>query len=111
MGGEVLDHQTLQAMETAYGLGSCTNTEIEFKWIRLGLKARWGLLIILKPPAAAPAPNPNHRSTIHGSRLALLLGRRNPARPLSCLDLNMYWQQKEDDPSKHNSLEKQIVSN
>ena len=53
-----------------------------------------------------------HRSTIHGSRVALLLGRRDPARPLSSdSDSDMYWQQKEDDPSTYNSLAKEILSN
>jgi len=39
--GVSLSHETLEVMETMYQLTKCPNTEIEFKWLRLGIKARW----------------------------------------------------------------------
>jgi len=39
--GASLSHETLEVMETMYQLTKCPNTEIEFKWLRLGIKARW----------------------------------------------------------------------
>ena len=38
--GPALPHAKLEVMESLYQLGDCTNVEIEFKWIRLGLRAR-----------------------------------------------------------------------
>lgn len=39
--GSPLSHGKLEAMAEMYKLESCSNVEIEFKWIRLGLAAKW----------------------------------------------------------------------
>ena len=39
--GVGLSLETLEVMDTMYKLTKCPNTEIEFKWLRLGIKARW----------------------------------------------------------------------
>jgi leukotriene-A4 hydrolase len=34
-------HKKLETMETVYGLSQVQNSEIRFRWIRLGLLAKW----------------------------------------------------------------------
>lgn len=62
--GSPLSHPKLEAMGTMYKLANCTNVEVEFKWIRLGLAARW-------ERAVSPALN-----------LATVQGRMKFVRPL-----------------------------
>jgi leukotriene-A4 hydrolase len=62
--GAVMPHAKLEAMAAMYALDSCSNVETEFKWIRLGLAARW-------EAAVAPA-----------LRLATVQGRMKFVRPL-----------------------------
>jgi len=39
--GAPLEHKKLETMEALYSLSNCSNVEIVFRWIRLGIKARW----------------------------------------------------------------------
>ena len=39
--GAPLEHKKLETMEVLYSLSNCSNLEIVFRWIRLGIKARW----------------------------------------------------------------------
>ena len=41
MNGPAMPHAKLEAMAAIYQLNSCSNVEVEFNWIRLGLAARW----------------------------------------------------------------------
>jgi len=41
LGGSALHHPTLQRMAELYSLDSAPNVEILFRWVRLGLRARW----------------------------------------------------------------------
>ena len=62
--GPAMPHAKLKAMAALYQLDSCSNVEVEFKWIRLGLAARW-------EAAVAPA-----------LKLATVQGRMKFVRPL-----------------------------
>jgi len=64
LSGPTLPHSKLEAMRSLYKLDTCKNVEIEFKWIRLGLAARWD-------EAVAPA-----------LRLVSVQGRMKFVRPL-----------------------------
>jgi len=64
LNGSPLSHAKLEAMAAMYKLDSCPNVEVEFKWIRLGLAAKW-------EKAVAPA-----------LRLATVQGRMKFVRPL-----------------------------
>jgi len=59
-----LEHSKLEAMASLYDLFNSSNVEIEFRWIRLGLKAKW-------EPSVAPA-----------LVLATVQGRMKFVRPL-----------------------------
>eukprot|EP00092_Neocalanus_flemingeri_P025554 GFUD01027705.1.p1 GENE.GFUD01027705.1~~GFUD01027705.1.p1 ORF type:complete len:610 (+),score=157.60 GFUD01027705.1:266-2095(+) len=59
-----LDHTKLEKMGAMYSLDSCSNVEIVFRWIRLGIKARW-------EPSLAEA-----------LKLATVQGRMKFVRPL-----------------------------
>ena len=64
LGGSALHHPTLQRMAELYSLDSAPNVEILFRWVRLGLRARW-------PPSVAAAVE-----------LATRQGRMKFVRPL-----------------------------
>merc|ERR1712045_942765 len=59
-----LSHEKLEAMAKMYKMEDCSNVEVEFKWIRLGLAAKWD-------KAVQPA-----------LRLATVQGRMKFVRPL-----------------------------
>jgi len=59
-----LSHPKLEAMAKMYKMDDCSNVEVEFKWIRLGLAAKW-------EKAVEPA-----------LRLATVQGRMKFVRPL-----------------------------
>jgi len=62
--GSPLEHAKLEKMGAMYSLDSCSNVEIVFRWIRLGIKARW-------EPSLAEA-----------LKLATVQGRMKFVRPL-----------------------------
>jgi len=62
--GAPLDHAKLDKMEALYSLSNCSNVEIVFRWIRLGIKARW------------------EPSVPEALRLATVQGRMKFVRPL-----------------------------
>jgi len=64
LNGASLDHSKLEKMAAMYLLDSCSNVEIVFRWIRLGIKARW-------EPSVAEA-----------LKLATVQGRMKFVRPL-----------------------------
>jgi len=41
LNGSPLEHSKLELMEKMYSLTNCSNVEIVFRWIRLGIKGRW----------------------------------------------------------------------
>jgi len=41
LNGDPLDHIKLEKMNEMYSLSTCSNVEIQFKWIRLGIKSKW----------------------------------------------------------------------
>jgi len=64
LNGAPLDHLKLEKMAAMYSLDSCSNVEVVFRWIRLGIKARW-------EPSVAKA-----------LKLATVQGRMKFVRPL-----------------------------
>jgi len=62
--GSPLEHAKLEKMGAMYSLDTCSNVEIVFRWIRLGIKARW-------EPSLAEA-----------LKLATVQGRMKFVRPL-----------------------------
>jgi len=62
--GSPLEHAKLEKMGAMYSLDACSNVEIVFRWIRLGIKARW-------EPSVAEA-----------LKLATVQGRMKFVRPL-----------------------------
>ena len=41
MNGEPIDHIKLKYMNIVYKMDTSPNVEIVFRWIRLGIKAKW----------------------------------------------------------------------